>query len=318
MQLSLVVPCYNEQDVIEEFYKRTSSACQSVVKNSYELIFINDGSKDNTLNILTKFAHADRHVVCIDLLRNHGHQLAVTAGLQYAKGDRVMIIDADLQDPPELLPQFMEKMDEGYDVVYGQRTCRAGESSFKLMTASLFYKILNFFSSIPIPKDTGDFRLITKKVASIINDMPEQQRFLRGMMAWVGGRQIPLYYERPARFAGTTKYPFFKMIRLALDGITGFSIAPLKLGIWLAFLGMLCSVPLTFYVLDGLLFNNAIPGWASLALLITFFSSIQLLCIGIIGEYVGRLYLEVKKRPLVMVRKVIKKDTKGKEPEKKL
>jgi dolichol-phosphate mannosyltransferase len=281
--------------------------CKNICGYNYEIIFVNDGSSDGTLNIIKDLCIKDNNVVGIDLIRNHGHQLALTAGLKITQGRRVLIIDADLQDPPELLPVFMKMMDYGYDVVYGQRVARSGETWFKVFSASLFYQILKIIGQTPIPVDTGDFRLINQQVVKILNNMPESDRFIRGMVAWVGGKQAPLCYERSPRFAGKTKYSLRKMVRFALDGITGFSIAPLRIATLMAFLGIFLAVLLGIYVMFGFFSGAAIPGWTSLGVIILFFSSAQLFSLGIIGEYLGRAFLESKNRPLILVREIFGK-----------
>lgn len=306
MKLSIVVPCYNEEEVIQEFYSRASKACNETIENgSYELIFVNDGSKDATPNILRSLASADPRVVFVDLFRNHGHQLAVSAGLRVARGERVMLIDADLQDPPELLGEFMRKMDEGYDVVYGQRTMREGETAFKRLSALLFYRLLGRISTVAIPVDTGDFRLMTRDVAHTLNDMPEVHRFIRGMVAWIGGRQVALKYERASRFAGETKYNFTKMARFALDAITGFSVAPLRIAMLMSAAAAFVAIALLLYIAVSFFFFQPAPGWASLGVIMLVFSSVQLFCIGVLGEYVGRIFMQSKQRPLVHIRGVM-------------
>lgn len=312
LKLSIVVPCYNEEEVISEFYTRATRACLATVPDGdYEIIFVNDGSKDSTPQLLRSIAEADPQVAFVDLFRNHGHQLAVSAGLQVASGERVMLIDADLQDPPELLPDFMRKMDEGYDVVYGQRMTRDGETTFKRATAKLFYRLLSRISSVAIPIDTGDFRLMTKNVADTLNDMPETHRFIRGMVAWIVGRQIALPYERAARYAGETKYNFTKMVRFALDAITGFSTAPLRIAMLMSAAAAVVAAALLIYVAVSFFFYRPAPGWTSLGIIMLVFSSVQLFCVGILGEYVGRIFMQSKQRPLIHIRSV----TKGKPSE---
>jgi dolichol-phosphate mannosyltransferase len=249
--VSVVAPCYNEELVLLEFYRKASSACRVAVGDSYELLFVDDGSRDATWRKICDLSASDPHVVGVRLFRNHGHQLAVTAGLALTQGERVLLIDADLQDPPELLSEMMAAMDQGADVVYGTRSARKGETFFKLVTASLFYRLLNSLSKVPIPRDTGDFRLMQRAVVDILNAMPEQHRFIRGMVSWIGGKQIAFPYERDARYAGTTKYPLRKMIRFAVDGITSFSTTPLRIAVWLG----LTSAALSFLVLGYALFQ---------------------------------------------------------------
>ena len=227
--LSVVVPCYNEEDGIRELHQRVTAACQACVGNAYELVLVNDGSSDASWKLMCELSELDKNVVAVNLSRNHGHQLALSAGLQMCRGERVFIIDADLQDPPELLPKMMERMDDGCDVVFGQRIKSEGETAFKKASAFAFYRLLNRMVDIDIPRDTGDFRLMSRRALDILNSMPEHHRFIRGMVSWIGMRQEALPYERAARFAGETKYPLSKMIRFAIDAITGFSVRPLRL-----------------------------------------------------------------------------------------
>jgi polyisoprenyl-phosphate glycosyltransferase len=241
----------------------------------------------------------------VRLLRNHGHQLAVTAGLAKADGQFVLLIDADLQDPPELLPKMLDQAFNGADVVYGRRTHRRGETLFKVLSAKFFYRFLAQLADIRVPLDTGDFRLINKKVAEVLKAMPEQQRFIRGMISWIGGRQVEIPYIREARFAGTTKYPLTKMVRFAVDAVTSFSISPLRLATWLSFGGGIFSLLLMFYACLLWLTGQTVPGWTSIMATIGVFGSLQLLVLGVIGEYVGRLFIEQKRRPLFLIDQVI-------------
>lgn len=306
MDLSVVIPCYNEEESLGEAYRRVKAACESAPIDAYEIIFINDGSTDRTLPILETLSQADPHVVVVDLSRNHGQQLALTAGLFQARGAHTLIIDADMQDPPELLTTMLERAHEGVDVVYGQRATREGETRIKLMTSSLFYKLLSFLSETPIPKDVGDFRLVSRRVLEHFKNMPEQHRFVRGMIAWVGFRQEALPYNRDARFAGKTKYSLYKLLHLSLDAISSFSIRPLRISILFALFGAVLAGCLGLFAIWSYYNHRSVSGWASLATIITFFSSLQLICIGMIGEYIGRTYIEVKSRPLYMIRKIYK------------
>lgn len=303
--LSVVVPCYNEESVFTEFMRRMEPACRAAVGESFEIIVVNDGSADNTWQLIAERAETSPQLVGINLSRNHGHQLAVSAGLSFARGERILIIDADLQDPPELLGEMFKIMDAGADVVYGQRRSRAGENQFKLATARYFYRILKSITHVEIPADAGDFRLINRRTLDLLNQMPEQQRYLRGMVAWLGGKQVPLPYDRASRHAGETKYTLRKMIRFAIDGITGFSAAPLKLATFFAMFAGLLSVVFGLYALYAHFFLQAVPGWTSLIGVILFFSSIQLLSLGIIGEYLGRVYMESKGRPLFLIQEIV-------------
>ena len=228
-KISIVVPMYYEEEVAKECYSRLKGILEKIENYNYEIIFINDGSKDKTLPILMEIAEKDKNVKVISFARNFGHQCAVTAGLQYVTGDAIVIIDADLQDPPELIPDMLKLWEDGNDVIYGKRKSREGESKFKLLTASMFYKTLNALSDVEIPKDTGDFRLVDRKVVDVINSLPEHNKFLRGLFSWVGFKQTPFEYERKERFAGKTKYPLKKMLKLAQDGIFSFSTKPLRI-----------------------------------------------------------------------------------------
>jgi glycosyltransferase involved in cell wall biosynthesis len=304
LQLSVVVPCYNEQLVLPELEKRLLPVCRQQVGDAYEVILVNDGSSDGTWSLIARMAATTPNVVGVNLSRHVGHQLALTAGLTLCRGDRVLIIDADLQDPPELLAEMMAAMDRGADVVFGQRVRRESEGLFKRSTAFVFYRLLSQFSEVEIPQDTGDFRLINRKVLDVLNQMPEQHRFIRGMVAWLGFTQVPLPYARERRFAGTTKYPFWKMARFAADAITGFSITPLRISSLLAMLCFLLTGLLSVYVLYSWVELSVVRGWTSLLLLFLFFSGVQLLVLGVIGEYVGRTYVETKRRPLFLVSEI--------------
>lgn len=305
-QLSVVIPCYNEADVLTETYRRVTDICRQTCGDAYELLLVDDGSRDGTWPLIERLAHDNARVVGVRLSRNHGHQLALTAGLNVSAGERVLVIDADLQDPPELLPRMMEIMDKtGADVVYGQRLQRHGESRFKKITASLFYSLLTRLADTEIPTDSGDFRLMSCRLVRLLNEMPEYYRFVRGMVSWLGFKQIPLLYERDARFAGTTKYPLRKMVRFALDGITSFSIIPLRIASLLGFLFGIVGLCGLVYALTNWLAGNTVPGWTSVILTVLILGSIQLFVVGIFGEYLGRLYIESKHRPLFMIERVI-------------
>ena len=306
-KLSIVVPMYYEEEVADECYKRLKSVCDSLEGYEYEFIFVNDGSKDKTLPILEKIASKDAKVKVISFSRNFGHQCAVTAGLKYVTGDTILIIDADLQDPPELIPEMLKLWEEGNEVIYAKRKVRKGESAFKLLTASMFYKTLNALSDVEIPKDTGDFRLVDRKVVDVINQMPEHNKFLRGLFSWVGFKQKPFEYERQERFAGKTKYPLKKMLKLASDGIIGFSAKPLKLVGYVGTFSIVISFLLLVYAIVAYIFKfgNLTAGWASIMVAITFFAGVQLLSVWIIAEYIGRIYDESKKRPQYIIDKEI-------------
>ena len=301
MLLSVIVPCYNEEAVLKATHERLSDVCGQMRELSYELIFVNDGSHDQTQLILNQLLH-DSHVRILRLSRNFGHQIAVTAGLEEAAGDVIVVIDADLQDPPEVISQMVELWREGNDVVYGIRVEREGEGRFKLWTAKVFYRLINRLSETKMPLDAGDFRLLDRKVVDVIKSMPERARFLRGMVSWAGFRQVSLPYHRLARHAGVSKYPLRKMIHFAMDGIISFSLVPLKLAIWTGFMAIwLAVIGIIVAVLDRLLEKDLTRGWASLFVAVLFMSGVQLVSLGIIGEYLGRIYTEVKHRPLYVV-----------------
>ena len=306
-KISVVIPMYFEEDVVNECYNRTKNVLNKLSSYEHEIIFINDGSKDKTLELLEKISQNDNNVKIISFSRNFGHQAAVTAGLKFTTGDAVVIMDADMQDPPEVIEKMVKLWEEGNEVIYAKRKVREGETKFKLFTAKMFYKMLNSLSDTEIPKDTGDFRLADKKVIEVINQLPEHNKFLRGLFSWVGFKQIPLEYERKERFAGKTKYPLKKMIKLALDGITSFSTKPLKILGVLGIFSVLISFIILIYALISFAFNlnHLTPGWTSLMVTITFLGGIQLLSIWLISEYVGRIYDESKGRPEYIIDKKI-------------
>ncbi|MDE2383151.1 MAG: glycosyltransferase family 2 protein [Alphaproteobacteria bacterium] len=301
--VSVVVPCFNEEEGIAEFHRRLAAAL-CALPGSGEIIYVNDGSADQTLQALNRLPDEGLCLRVVNLSRNFGHQMAASAGLALARGQRVLIIDADLQDPPELLPDMMRLMDEGADVVYGQRVSRRGESRFKLASAALFYRMLRRLSGVDIPRDAGDFRLITRQIADILNAMPEQHRFLRGMVAMVGFRQVALPYERDARHAGVTHYPLGRMLGLAIDGITGFATAPLRAFFQLSAIVGLMAVALAGWTLYSYFAFSTTPGWPSLMSTVLFFSAIQIFGIALIGEYVGRTFIQTKSRPLYLVQSI--------------
>lgn len=297
-----MIPVYNEALVIRETYKRLKRVMEQT-DGVYELLFVNDGSKDETLDMLKELAVRDDTVKYLDFSRNFGHQIAITAGMDYASGEAIVIIDADLQDPPELILEMIEKWKEGYDVVYAKRTKRKGETFFKKATAYAFYRLLQAATEIDIPLDTGDFRLIDRKVRDELVGMRERSRFVRGLVSWVGFKQTAIEYERDERFAGETKYPLKKMIRFSLDGITSFSYKPLKLASLLGFLLSLVSVVWMIVVLYLKLFTHStVTGWSSLVMAVLFFNGVVLMMLGVMGEYIGRIYDEVKHRPLYILK----------------
>ncbi|WP_299781983.1 glycosyltransferase family 2 protein [uncultured Roseobacter sp.] len=300
MHLSIVVPCMNEQDVIPALVERLAAAIEPWKKDA-EIILVDDGSSDGTWEAIQDACLHCANLVGVRLSANRGHQIALTAGLEAAKGERIMMLDADLQDPPELLSDMMLMMDRGYDVVYGRRIERQGETIFKRATAYLFYRLLNTMSDVPIPRDTGDFRLVSRKTLDAVLAMPERSRFIRGMFAWAGFRQIGIEYTRAPRTIGETKYPFRAMMRFAIDAMTSFSTKPLKLATRLSFASLGITALMAIYVAYSLILYQTAPGWASVVLAISFFSGVQLLTLGIMGEYIGRLYVEAKNRPLYFV-----------------
>ena len=304
-RLSVVVPCYNEEESVGELHRRLTAVCQASVGESYEIVLVNDGSSDRTWPAIVALSEQDKHVVGVALSRNHGHQLALSAGLTVCIGERILIIDADLQDPPELLHEMMRAMDDGADVAYGQRTERRGETWFKTFTARAFYRLLDRLVDVRIPLDTGDFRLMSRRALNVLNAMPEQHRFIRGMVSWIGMRQVAVTYERGERFAGETKYPLKKMLRFATDAITSFSIQPLRIaslfGMFFGALGLLAII----YAVVSWMLGDTVSGWTSVIVVVLILGSVQLLVIGLIGEYLGRLYLEAKRRPLFIIDQVV-------------
>lgn len=302
-KISVIVPMYYEEKIVSECYNRLTSVLKNIENYEYEIIFINDGSKDKTLEMLIELSENDSNVKVISFSRNFGHQAAVTAGLKYVTGDAIVIIDSDLQDPPELIPDMLKLWEDGNDVIYGKRQKRRGESAFKLLTAKLFYKTLNALSETEIPKDTGDFRLVDRRVVDTINMFPEHNKFLRGLFSWVGYKQIPYEYERKERFAGSTKYPLKKMIKLAGDGILSFSTKPLKMVGILGMFSILISFIILIYAILSFVFkwNQLTAGWTSIMVTVTFFAGIQLLSIWIMSEYLARIYDESRGRPQYII-----------------
>ena len=306
-KISIVIPMYNEEEVAMTSYLRIRKVIETLKQYDYEMILINDGSDDKTLEILQKVAQENEKVKILSFTRNFGHQAAVTAGLRYVTGEAIVIIDADLQDPPELIPEMIQLWEQGNEVIYGQRKIRKGESAFKLLTAKMFYNTLNALSDVEIPKDTGDFRLVDRKVVDVVNNLPEHNKFLRGLFSWVGFKQKAYLYERQERQTGKTKYPFRKMWKLASDGIISFSTKPLKLVGGLGILTIILSILILIYSLVSYAFdlNNLTAGWTSIMVAITLFSGVQLLSIWIISEYIGRIYDETRNRPQYIIDKKI-------------
>lgn len=302
MLLSIIVPCYNEEAVLRATHERLRGVLDGLPAVQFEIIYVEDGSSDRTAALLADFQGRDKHVRVLRLSRNFGHQIAVSAGLDQAAGDAVVVIDADLQDPPEVIPEMVRLWREGYHVAYGKRVDREGESGFKLFTAKVFYRLINRVSDTEIPLDAGDFRLMDRQVVDVLLAMPERDRYLRGMVSWAGFRQVAVPYQRAARHAGESKYPLLKMIHFATDGIISFSLIPLKLAIWTGFVAIWMAVAgIIVAVVVRLLDRNLNRGWASMFVAVLFMGGIQLVSLGIIGEYLGRIYTEVKRRPLYIV-----------------
>jgi glycosyltransferase involved in cell wall biosynthesis len=315
MKISIVVPIFNESEIISELNKRLLNTSEmlcsqfGILKTDLEFIFVNDGSSDDSLAQLIILTQTNPQYKVINFSRNFGHQKAVTAGLQHAKGEHIVLIDADLQDPPEFIVDLYKKQLEGFDVVYAVRKKRIGESFIKKITAKMFYRLLFKVTDINIPVDTGDFRIIRRNVADTLNSMPESHRFIRGMVSWVGFKQIGIEYDRQERFAGQTKYPFKKMLKFAFDAITSFSTLPLKLMIYIGFLASFIGIAGIFYIMYVKFFTSqAINGWSSLMITILLMGGVQLMTIGIMGEYIGRISEESKKRPLYIIEKIYGKD----------
>jgi len=311
---SVVVPVFNEEEVVLESYKRLKTVMDGLGE-PYEIIFVNDGSKDRTAYIINEICETDKNVKLIDFSRNFGHQIAITAGMDYSSGKAVVVIDADLQDPPELIPRMAEKWKEGYDVVYGKRIQRKGETFFKKFTAKVFYRFLRTMTEVDIPVDTGDFRLIDRKVCDALKSINERNRYVRGLISWLGFKQIGVEFVRDKRFAGETKYPLKKMMKFAFDAITSFSYKPLKLA---SYTGLLLSFFSFIYLLvvlyQKLFTDKTIQGWASTMAVSLFFNGIVLIMLGIIGEYIGRIYDEAKGRPLYIVRQTRNMDDANRKP----
>jgi glycosyltransferase involved in cell wall biosynthesis len=298
--LSVVAPVFNEEGTVDELHRRLTAALTPL--GEYEIVIVDDGSSDGTWDRLRALAAGGTHLRLVRLSRNFGHQVALTAGLDAARGDAIVCIDGDLQDPPEVIPELVAKWREGYDVVYAVRESRKGESRFKLATASLFYRGINRMSSIEIPEQAGDFRLLSRRALDALRGMPERARFLRGMTSWIGYRQIGVPYARDARFAGSTKYPLRRMLSFASDAVTSFSTTPIRVVTALGFVSvLLCLAALAWTIYLRLFTEETIQGWTSVVVVVLFLGGVQLLSIGIIGQYVGRIFEEVKQRPLYIV-----------------
>lgn len=299
--LSVVVPVYNEKEVLEEFYDRTKRVLLDVNGLDHEIIFVDDGSCDGSAQVITQFVGQDARVRLLKLSRNFGHQIAITAGIDAACGNAVVVIDADLQDPPEVILRFIEKWKEGYDVVYGVRETRDGETLVKVWTASIFYRILKALVNLDIPVDAGDFRLMSRRVVEHLKAMQERDRFVRGLVSWIGFRQIGMMYRRDKRYAGETKYPYRKMIRFALDGITAFSSIPLKMATIMGYLTSLVAFAYACSVIVQKFMGYTVQGWATIMVGLLFLGGVQLISLGILGEYIGRIFNETKGRPLYII-----------------
>lgn len=305
--VSVVVPVYNEEDIVSEFHSRMNGVGETLDGQGLdlELIFVDDGSHDQSLERLLGVADTDPRVRVVKLARNFGHQLAITAGIDEARGDCVVVIDADLQDPPEVIPRMVAEWQQGRDVVYGVRSRREGEGTLKLLTASAFYRLLRGMTKVEIPVDVGDFRLMSRRATDHLRGMREQDRFVRGLVSWIGFDQTGVEYERAARFAGETKYPFRKMLNFALDGITSFSTVPLRLASWLGYAASLFAFIYLGSVFVQKWMGQTIDGWATIMVAMLFLGGTQLICLGIMGEYIGRIFTEVKGRPLYVVEEVV-------------
>ena len=301
--LSIVVPAYNEADVLPEFHRRLSAVMESL-NCPWEVLYINDGSTDDTIDVMHQLHEA--HIAIIDLSRNFGKEIALTAGLDHASGDAVVVIDADLQDPPEVIPELVEKWQEGFDVVYARRTARDGETFFKKLSAKGFYRVIQRVSRVKIPADTGDFRLLSRRAVNALSRLREQHRFMKGLFAWIGYPQTAVYYHREPRFAGQSKWDYWLLWNFALEGITSFSIAPLKFA---TYVGILTSVGAFSYALfiiySTLVYGVSVKGYPSLMVVILFLGGVQLMAIGVIGEYLGRMFNETKRRPLYFVQDLL-------------
>ena len=303
--ISVIVPVYNERQVLPAFHERATRALESIGGCDYELLFVNDGSSDGSGELLETLAARDPHTRVVQLSRNFGHQIAISAGIDFAGGDCTVVIDADLQDPPEVIAEMVAKWREGFDVVYGVRATRKGETPMKLLTASAFYRLLNRITKISIPVDVGDFRLMSRRATEELRRLREKDRFVRGLVSWIGFQQTGVVYERDHRIAGETKYPYGKMVKFALDGITSFSTVPLKLATWLGYAasGFAFLYMASVFVQKAL--GYTIQGWATIMVAMLFLGGVQLICLGIMGEYLGRIFNEIKPRPMYVVDRVL-------------
>ena len=303
--ISVVAPAYNEQEVLPEFHRRVTSVLDAI-GHPYEIVLVNDGSRDNTLALMHALRDSDSHVTVVDLSRNFGKEIALTAGLDHACGDVVVILDSDLQDPPELIPQMLSIWQEGYDIVYGVRSQRDGESWFKKATAKAFYRLIERVSRVRIPRDTGDFRLMSRRTVLELSRLREQHRFMKGMFAWIGFPAKPIYYRREARVAGQTKWNYWALMNLAIEGITSFTIAPLKMASYLGLsVAGIALIYALFVIWKTLMYGDPVQGYPSLMVVVLFLGGVQLISVGVLGEYLGRIFNEVKQRPLYLVNRVL-------------
>lgn len=301
--LSIVAPVFNESEIIGAFHDRVAQVMKSLAIG-YEIVFVDDGSTDGSYAKLVALSAAEPHVKVIRFSRNFGHQIAITAGMDFAKGDAVVVIDSDLQDPPEVIREFVKKWQEGYDVVYGVRSQRIGEGRLKLLTANLFYRLLRTVAKIDVPVDVGDFRLMSKRAVQQLRELREKDRFVRGLASWIGFKQAGVEYERESRYAGVTKYPFAKMFKFAWDGITSFSTTPLKLATWLGYSASMLAFLYACSVFVQKALGYTVQGWATIMVAMLFLGGVQLISLGIIGEYIGRIFNEVKQRPLYVIEEI--------------
>jgi dolichol-phosphate mannosyltransferase len=302
VELSVVIPIYNNADCLDELVSRLCSTLSASEVEVYEIIFVDDGSRDNSREVLRQFCKRDPRIKLIGLSRNFGHQFAITAGFDHSRGNAVLVMDADLQDPPEVIPEFLAKWREGYDVVYGVRVARPGDSPFKRWTAALYYRLLRKLTHTAIAVDSGDFRLLSRRAVATFNRLRERSRFVRGMVSWIGYPQAPVYYKREPRPSGKSQYSMQRLIRLALDGIVSFSDTPLRIATWIGFTGVgICLIYLSYAVMRKLIWGVPVQGWASLVAIVLFIGSVQLTVLGVMGQYVGRIYEELKGRPLYIV-----------------
>jgi len=301
--VSIVSPVYQEEAGIEEFHRRLTAALDGMPELDFEIVYVNDGSTDRSFELLQGIVAGDRRVRVVDLSRNFGHQVALSAGVDHTRGAAVVVIDSDLQDPPEVIPEMIERWRKGFKVVYGVRVSRTGETRFKLFTSRLYYGLIDRISEVPIPRQAGDFRLLDRAVVDVLARMPERNRYVRGMVAWVGFPQCAVEYERDPRYAGETKYTLRRMVRLGLDGVTSFSERPLRLATQLGLVVMLLAFAFAVWTIGATIIDpdGTSRGWPSLMAVVLFLGGVQLLCIGVLGEYLGRVYRETKGRPLYVV-----------------